>query len=164
MPYWSTVPVTVVTPNFWPVGMTLGQLRGAVEAVPLAPLDRTVVVGGEGLALGELGVDHLGARVFEQLGVVEALELGREGIRGVEGARHAGGGVDEARGAVDEAARVGEKLEVNAVGGVGFGHVLVSFWLHNFVYIVWWLPVGERQGRVSIELGSLVQRELARSD
>ena len=97
-----------------------------------------MVVGGEGLALGELGVDHLGARVFEQLGVVEALELGREGIRGVEGAGHAGGGVDEARGAVDEAARVGEKLEVNAVGGVGFGHVLVSFWLHNFVYIVWW--------------------------
>ena len=111
----------------------LGQLRGAVEAVPLAPFDRAVVVGGEGLALGELGVDHLGARVFEQLGVVEALELGREGICGVEGAGHAGGGVDEARGAVDEAARVGEKLEVKGGGGVDMGHMRVSF----SSYIIW---------------------------
>ena len=90
----------------------LGQLRGALEGVPLAPLDLALVVPGQGLALGKLRVEELAARVFQQLRVVEGLELGAQGVVVVKGGGRAGGGVDEVLGRVHKRARLGKVLEV----------------------------------------------------
>ena len=90
----------------------LGELCGLVEGVPLAPLDDAVVVGGQGLALGELRVEQLAAGVLQQLRVIEGLELARQAVRAVEVRGFAGSRVDEIAGGVDEGAGVGEMLQI----------------------------------------------------
>ena len=78
----------------------LGQgLKRLVEGVPLAPLDRVAVVGGQKLGLAQLGEDQTGPGVFQQLGVVVGLHGAAHGAGGGDGGRVkgvdlAGGGVD----------------------------------------------------------------------
>nr|DAE46362.1 MAG TPA: hypothetical protein [Caudoviricetes sp.] len=88
-----------------------GQLAGLLEGVPLAPLHGAAVVLRQRLLLAELGIKHLGAGVFEQLGVIKGLELRRKRVGAGEGGRRAGRGVDVVAGRVDQRARVREKLQ-----------------------------------------------------
>ena len=91
----------------------LGELGGALEGVPLAPLDLTLVVGGQGLALGKLCVEELGARVFEQLGVIESLELRAQGVVVVKRGGRAGTGVDKIGGTVNKRPGIGKVLQIH---------------------------------------------------
>ena len=90
----------------------LGQLACRGEGVPLAPLHGALVVLRQALALGELRVELLHARVLQQLGVVKLLHLGGQGVAAGEGFRAAVVGVHIAAGRVDQRARVGKKLNV----------------------------------------------------
>ena len=98
----------------------LGELGGAVEGVPLAPLDLPLVIGGQRLTLGKLGVKELGARVFEQLRVIKGLQLRAQAVVIVKRGGRAGTGVDEIGSAVDERPGVGEILQIHVHGIISF--------------------------------------------
>ena len=73
------------------------------------------MVGGQDLLFAELGIYELSSGVFKQLGVVECLELGSEGIASGEGGGASVVSVYVVLRGVDQVSRVSEKLQVEII-------------------------------------------------
>ena len=88
------------------------ELCRAVKGVPLAPLDAAVVVCGQRLTLCKLRVEHLRARILQQLRVVKGLELRAQGLAVGEARHLSRAGIDVAACRVHDSARIRKNLQI----------------------------------------------------